>query len=80
MANRSANTSSEISALVAGIAKDGARKHALRFAEDALADACAELHIALIQVAPSDDEIIVEHMRKAKERIDYALRQVRAAQ
>ncbi len=80
MAHRSTNTSGEIDALVAGIAKGAVREHALRFAEDALVDASAELHVALIQVAPSDDEIIVEHMRAAKAKIDYALRQVRAAQ
>ena len=80
MARASTNTSGEISALVAGIAKNGARGHQLRFATEALTDASAELHVALIQVSPSDDEILVEHMRKAKEQIDYALKQVRAAQ
>ena len=61
------------------IAKDGARVHQLQAAEDALIDANAELHVALVQVVPSDDELIVEHMRKAKVQIEKALAMVRAA-
>ena len=80
MAQRSTNTSSEISSLVAGIAKSGARTYQLSFAHDALVDARAELRVALRQVAPADDTIIVLHMRKALAQIEYALKQVEAAQ
>ncbi|MGC8534890.1 MAG: hypothetical protein ACP5QR_05080 [Rhizomicrobium sp.] len=71
---------SDMFTALAGIAKAAAQVHQLKFAEDALLDAADALGAALVQVDPSGDQIIVEHMRTAKERIDYALAQVRAAQ
>jgi hypothetical protein len=73
-------TLSPLGKQVFAIANAGANKMRRGFAQDALEDASAELHAALIQVSPSDDAIMVEHMRAAKKQIDRALAYLRDAQ